>query len=311
MEPLASLEDAAFETRLREHGIPVTRAADVRVRTSGRLHGRAERGLAVDLAVSTWAERRRYDAADFPVARSARGQGHKHRDRDHPHQAMRRDDRRRAPRDRRAARPRRGGGRGRRGRRCLHRRHRGGCAGRAARRSFSRTSCCPSTGPRSARAMRCGAPLAATGGTSSAFSTATPPTRILGIFRVLVGPLLTDPSVSLVKGAFDRPLRVGETEMPHEGGRVTELMARPLLNLHEPRLAGFTQPLAGEFAGRRTLLESIPFASGYGVEIATPDRRAAGMRARRTLRVPPRDPPQPAPTAASARRDVLRRARSG
>jgi glucosyl-3-phosphoglycerate synthase len=84
----------------------------------------------------------------------------------------------------------------------------------------------------------------------------------------LVGPLLTDPSVSLVKGAFDRPLRIGETEMPNEGGRVTELMARPLLNLHEPQLAGFTQPLAGEFAGRRSLLESIPFASGYGVEIA-------------------------------------------
>ncbi|MGZ4248661.1 MAG: glucosyl-3-phosphoglycerate synthase, partial [Solirubrobacteraceae bacterium] len=84
----------------------------------------------------------------------------------------------------------------------------------------------------------------------------------------LLGPLLTDPSVSLVKGAFDRPLRVGETEMPHEGGRVTELMARPLLNLHHPRLAGFAQPLAGEFAGRRSLLESIPFASGYGVEIA-------------------------------------------
>jgi glucosyl-3-phosphoglycerate synthase len=83
----------------------------------------------------------------------------------------------------------------------------------------------------------------------------------------LVGPMLTDPSVSLVKGAFDRPLRVGETEMPNEGGRVTELMARPLLNLHEPRLAGFTQPLAGEFAGRRSLLESIPFATGYGVEI--------------------------------------------
>ena len=56
--------------------------------------------------------------------------------------------------------------------------------------------------------------------------------------------------------------------LPNEGGRVTELMARPLLNLHEPRLAGFAQPLAGEFAGRRELLESIPFPVGYGVEIA-------------------------------------------
>ena len=83
----------------------------------------------------------------------------------------------------------------------------------------------------------------------------------------LLGPLLTDPSVALVKGAFDRPLRVGEAEFAHEGGRVTELMARPLINLHEPRLAGFSQPLAGEFAARRELLEAIPFPAGYGVEI--------------------------------------------
>ena len=63
-------------------------------------------------------------------------------------------------------------------------------------------------------------------------------------------------------------LRAGEPSCAHEGGRVTELMARPLLNLHEPRLAGFAQPLAGEFAGRRELLEAIPFPVGYGVEIA-------------------------------------------
>jgi glucosyl-3-phosphoglycerate synthase len=83
----------------------------------------------------------------------------------------------------------------------------------------------------------------------------------------LLGPLLTDGSVTLVKGAFERPLRSGDADLEHEGGRVTELMARPLINLYEPRLAGFSQPLAGEFAGRRELLESIPFAAGYGVEI--------------------------------------------
>ena len=65
----------------------------------------------------------------------------------------------------------------------------------------------------------------------------------------LLGPLFADASVALVKGAFDRPLRVGDAELAHEGGRVTELIARPLINLHEPRLAGFSQPLAGEFAG--------------------------------------------------------------
>jgi glucosyl-3-phosphoglycerate synthase len=84
----------------------------------------------------------------------------------------------------------------------------------------------------------------------------------------LLGPLLTDPAIKFVKGAFDRPLRAGAVELAHEGGRVTELMARPLLNLHEPLLAGFAQPLAGEFAARRSLLESIPFPVGYGVEIA-------------------------------------------
>ena len=57
--------------------------------------------------------------------------------------------------------------------------------------------------------------------------------------------------------------------MPHEGGRVTELTARPLLNVHWPALAGFSQPLAGEFAARRSLLEKLPFPVGYGVEIAT------------------------------------------
>jgi glucosyl-3-phosphoglycerate synthase len=84
----------------------------------------------------------------------------------------------------------------------------------------------------------------------------------------LIAPLLADRSLQLVKGAYDRPLRTGEIELPGEGGRVTELMARPLLNLYEPQLAGFAQPLAGEFAARRALLERIPFPVGYGIEIA-------------------------------------------
>ncbi|GAA2868982.1 glucosyl-3-phosphoglycerate synthase [Streptosporangium fragile] len=80
----------------------------------------------------------------------------------------------------------------------------------------------------------------------------------------LLGPLLADPGVAYVKGCYDRPLR----DMPGGGGRVTELVARPLLNLHWPMLAGFVQPLAGEYAGRRSVLERIPFVGGYGVEIA-------------------------------------------
>ena len=66
----------------------------------------------------------------------------------------------------------------------------------------------------------------------------------------LLGPLLTDPDVAFVKGHFRRPLRVGDTTHPDGGGRVTELLARPYLNLHFPELAGFRQPLAGEIAAR-------------------------------------------------------------
>ncbi|MCX2968847.1 glucosyl-3-phosphoglycerate synthase [Streptomyces sp. TRM70308] len=80
----------------------------------------------------------------------------------------------------------------------------------------------------------------------------------------IVGPLLTEPSLQLVKGMYDRPLG----DSPAGGGRVTELVARPLLNLHWPRLAGFVQPLGGEYAARRSLLERMPFPVGYGVELA-------------------------------------------
>ncbi|WP_206074569.1 glucosyl-3-phosphoglycerate synthase [Antribacter gilvus] len=83
----------------------------------------------------------------------------------------------------------------------------------------------------------------------------------------LLGPLLTDPGIGFVKAYYDRPLENGEQVLPAGGGRVTELVARPLLNLYWPALAGFVQPLAGEYAGRRSLLERVPFLSGYGVEI--------------------------------------------
>ncbi|MFF5857799.1 glucosyl-3-phosphoglycerate synthase [Streptomyces sp. NPDC012751] len=81
----------------------------------------------------------------------------------------------------------------------------------------------------------------------------------------IVGPLLTDPGVDLVKAMYDRPLT--GAGLSGQGGRVTELMARPLLNMHWPRLAGFVQPLGGEYAARRSLLEQLPFPVGYGVEL--------------------------------------------
>jgi glucosyl-3-phosphoglycerate synthase len=83
----------------------------------------------------------------------------------------------------------------------------------------------------------------------------------------VLGPLLTDPDVGYVKAFYERPVKSGGQLVPGEGGRVTELVARPLLNTFWPHLAPIVQPLSGEYAGRRSLLEQVPFFSGYGVEI--------------------------------------------
>ncbi|WP_020668069.1 glucosyl-3-phosphoglycerate synthase [Amycolatopsis nigrescens] len=83
----------------------------------------------------------------------------------------------------------------------------------------------------------------------------------------LLGPLLGDSGVQLVKGFYRRPLRLETAEIGTGGGRVTELLARPALSALRPALAGIVQPLGGEYAGTREFLESVPFAAGYGVEI--------------------------------------------
>jgi len=93
----------------------------------------------------------------------------------------------------------------------------------------------------------------------------------------LLGPLLTSPATLLVKGFYDRLFDDGSgrggpsaERLPvPQGGRVTELVARPLINLYWPALAGVVQPLAGEWAIRRSLAETLPFPVGYGIEIAT------------------------------------------
>jgi glucosyl-3-phosphoglycerate synthase len=83
----------------------------------------------------------------------------------------------------------------------------------------------------------------------------------------LLGPLLMDPEVLYVKAFYERPIRERSALRSTGGGRVTELVARPLLNLLWPQLAGIVQPLSGEYAGRRVALEQVPFSSGYGVEL--------------------------------------------
>jgi glucosyl-3-phosphoglycerate synthase len=84
----------------------------------------------------------------------------------------------------------------------------------------------------------------------------------------LLGPLLFEPGVSFVKAFYRRPLTQEGGEAGEGGGRVNHLMARPALALFYPGLAGVRQPLAGEMAARRDLLEAVPFATGYGVEVA-------------------------------------------
>jgi glucosyl-3-phosphoglycerate synthase len=82
----------------------------------------------------------------------------------------------------------------------------------------------------------------------------------------VIGPLLRERRLVYCKGFYRRPIQIGEQIQASGGGRVTELTARPLLNLFYPELSGMLQPLSGEYAGRRFALEAVPFFTGYGVE---------------------------------------------
>jgi nucleotide-binding universal stress UspA family protein len=86
-------------------------------------------------------------------------------------------------------------------------------------------------------------------------------------FYGTIGPLLTEPRLGYVKAHYQRPIVEGGVLTEGGGGRVTELVARPLINLFFPELSGYIQPLSGEYAGRREHLEAIPFFTGYAVEI--------------------------------------------
>ncbi len=267
IEPVTALEDAAFAERLAGHGIPVVRASDVIVRTSARATGRARRGLAVDLAVSAWADRRRYKAEQFSISTLRALKGSREVTVVVPTKecaatitgVLEITVRRLADAglvdelvvvdagsvDGTAA-----------------------AAAPACDRVLQQDDLLPWLGPARGKGDAMWRALHCTTGEIVCFldgdTTDPDPRHLLG----LLGPLLTDESIQLVKGTFERPLRTPDGDIAHGGGRVTELMARPLLNLHVPLLAGFTQPLAGEFAGRRGLLEQLPFPVGYGVEIA-------------------------------------------
>ena len=83
----------------------------------------------------------------------------------------------------------------------------------------------------------------------------------------ILGPMLINDTIRFVKGYYKRPYIASEGMQSNEGGRVTELCARPLLNILYPELAGFIQPLGGEYGGYRSVLENINYTSGYGVEV--------------------------------------------
>ncbi len=83
----------------------------------------------------------------------------------------------------------------------------------------------------------------------------------------VIGPLLEDETIGYVKAFYERPLKVGMRTKPTGGGRVTEILVRPLLANFYPELSLFMQPISGEYAGRRSILEEIPFRVGYGVDI--------------------------------------------
>ena len=89
-----------------------------------------------------------------------------------------------------------------------------------------------------------------------------------GFITGLTGPLLTDPTLDYVKAFYERPLAYGDESHSTGGGRVSEILVRPLISLFYPELGGILQPLSGEYAARRATLESLAFPVGYGVEIA-------------------------------------------
>jgi len=89
-----------------------------------------------------------------------------------------------------------------------------------------------------------------------------------GFITGLLGPLLSDPEIDYVKAFYERPLAYGDEYHSTGGGRVSEILIRPLISLFYPELGGILQPLSGEYAARRSTLETLAFPIGYGVEIA-------------------------------------------
>lgn len=148
-------------------------------------------------------------------------------------------------------------------------------ASKAGARVVQRTDVLPELPPWPGKGEVLWRSLAATSGDVLVFIDSDLVDFDAGFVPALLGPVLLwrrpkqrgRPDVALVKGFYRRPLRIETDQTGTGGGRVTELLARPLLNALRPELAGVVQPLGGEYAATREFLESVPFAAGYGVEI--------------------------------------------
>jgi glucosyl-3-phosphoglycerate synthase len=261
----AALEDEALERELQARGVPIHRSRSVRVQTSARTDGRAPRGLAWDLARSDWRARRSFTAKEFtlpgllklkrdtvalvlparevaatigPIARQAAGL----REAGLLDEILVVDA---ASQDGTAR-----------------------IAQAAGVTVMQEDELSSELGPTRGKGDAMWRALRVLQSEIVVFVDTDTEDFSEQFFTGMLGPLLSDPAVRLVKGFFRPPFRAAGTLMPNGGGRLTELMARPLLNLHAPELAVFDQPLAGETAARRDLLEQLPFSVGYGVEIA-------------------------------------------
>jgi len=140
-------------------------------------------------------------------------------------------------------------------------------AARAGARVVSEGALAPEDGPVRGKGDAMWRSLAATSGDVVAFADGDSEDFGAHFVCGVIGPIVCEPGAQFCKAFYRRPYRAGEVSVPEGGGRVTELTAKPLLRRFWPELAGFHQPLAGEMAGRRELLERVPFARDYGVEI--------------------------------------------
>jgi glucosyl-3-phosphoglycerate synthase len=262
---MAALEDQELEDRLAGAGVAIHRLRPVSVTTAARTDGRAERGLARDLELARWLETRRYDGASFPLdqllaakattvavilpARECASTIGPILDAVAPlYAAGLLDELLVVDADSPD------------GTAAVAREH--------GARVVSESALAAGLGPCRGKGDAMWRAAAATDAELLVYLDADSLDFDPLLLTGLLGPILLDPTVGLVKGTFRRPFALGESIREGEGGRVTELVARPLLNLHFPSLSGFAQPLAGEVAIRRDLFERLSVPVGYGVEIA-------------------------------------------